>query len=957
MGLLLAALAGVFVGPPTWAGLGALALLLLPGLLLSEALLPDDPGRLVIGLCLGYALVVLASLGLAASSLGFTRPGLIGLSGGLTILGMGLKARFAPQGVRAPRAWWLAGLAVAAIALAARLVGSARSEFMGDEAKVLLWATDLLQGRESILLLHRKGPAEILLAAAHYGLMGATTELAARLPFSLASCLGVLGLMLVANQLSGPRAGLLAGLLGAIDGFTIGFGRMVQYPNLVLCLSVGAIYCALRLVTTGQRRYGLVCGLLMAGLALCHWDFVWTALIVALLAREAWRQGREPHRPLLQALGLCFGLPLCAGLLFYIPYLTGPTFPMVREYLGYRMVGQRVGLHDNTLQIAQYAIIYNSVYYALSMGLAAGLATLASLRARRLGPRARWAFVALALALGAALFALDPGHPVRAALLWLAAACLLYALLSGPDPANLPLFWFLIPLAAYAFVIRKPLLSIYNIMPGAIVLVATAAARMLPRIRPGWPRTAAWGALGGLYLLSAGYVGLAYAAPSIEYIRTYPRFRQALYWTPFTASLPDNAGCGFPHQAGWKAIGALYADGRLQGDYASNEEELITHWYTRGAVRCSSDPRYLFLANQVKDVQTDLPSLDDYRQIGVVRTEGVSRIEIWERAPAQGEAQVYRVADARAAFDRQLSTPTLYTGRPRAHPMADEPHPLAIEIGEHLTLEGWRIEPPNPQPGDQLNVLLYGRVRSPEMPELWLSLQLTDGDETYLQRDLPIGCGYLEDEDWFPSAHLMGRYPLLLSPDLPQGWLVLRLGAYTFQWEEGVRRPQPLALCDASGRQPCAERVILGKVQVGDAPRGAPQVSADWVFGDALRLYGYDLEGPTSGVGELSVTLHWEALRTLPADYTVFVHLRDGAGAIVAQHDAPPQGGLNPTWAWLPGETVADRHVIPLPAGTPTGRYTLRVGLYELRDGGRLPVTGAAGEATSIALTEIRVER
>lgn len=78
----------------------------------------------------------------------------------------------------------------------------------------------------------------------------------------------------------------------------------------------------------------------------------------------------------------------------------------------------------------------------------------------------------------------------------------------------------------------------------------------------------------------------------------------------------------------------------------------------------------------------------------------------------------------------------------------------------------------------------------------------------------------------------------------------------------------------------------------------------------------------------LLVDLRWRADRSPGADYTVFVHLDDTAGQLVAQHDGPPANGLQPTGAWEPGALVDDRRAIALPPALPPGQYRLDAGLY-----------------------------
>ncbi len=74
--------------------------------------------------------------------------------------------------------------------------------------------------------------------------------------------------------------------------------------------------------------------------------------------------------------------------------------------------------------------------------------------------------------------------------------------------------------------------------------------------------------------------------------------------------------------------------------------------------------------------------------------------------------------------------------------------------------------------------------------------------------------------------------------------------------------------------------------------------------------------------------LLWHALERVEHNWTVFVHLVDENGAIVAEHNSIPQGGGFPLPLWTPGDWVADAHPLTLPADLSPGVYTLRVGLY-----------------------------
>ncbi len=91
------------------------------------------------------------------------------------------------------------------------------------------------------------------------------------------------------------------------------------------------------------------------------------------------------------------------------------------------------------------------------------------------------------------------------------------------------------------------------------------------------------------------------------------------------------------------------------------------------------------------------------------------------------------------------------------------------------------------------------------------------------------------------------------------------------------------------------------------------------IFGDLFELAGYDVD-------EASITLHWKALAETEADYTMFVHVLDANGQIIAQSDSR---GEYPTSLWAKGEYVAQRVEIA-PAGA------MEVGWYVAETGERL---------------------
>jgi hypothetical protein len=123
---------------------------------------------------------------------------------------------------------------------------------------------------------------------------------------------------------------------------------------------------------------------------------------------------------------------------------------------------------------------------------------------------------------------------------------------------------------------------------------------------------------------------------------------------------------------------------------------------------------------------------------------------------------------------------------------------------------------------------------------------------------------------------------------------------------------------------------------VQPAPRFvALDVPAAAMRDTSVNVSGHEFEGKIRLLGwtavpdedTLRVTLTWQALAEMDADYTAYVHVLDEYGALIAQSDRPPAG--YPTSDWVPDEVVADTFTVGLPPGTDLGSVTLSSGFYD----------------------------
>lgn len=118
-------------------------------------------------------------------------------------------------------------------------------------------------------------------------------------------------------------------------------------------------------------------------------------------------------------------------------------------------------------------------------------------------------------------------------------------------------------------------------------------------------------------------------------------------------------------------------------------------------------------------------------------------------------------------------------------------------------------------------------------------------------------------------------------------------------------------------------------------------VNADW--GQGLRLLGYNIAAEEARKqGVLTVTWQWQAASPPPEHIVLFEHIIGAAGERLTQLDLPlagaPPNGVN----WRPGRATVWTQVLPIPKDAPADQYWLAIGLYDARNGRRLPVNAPA---------------
>jgi hypothetical protein len=115
------------------------------------------------------------------------------------------------------------------------------------------------------------------------------------------------------------------------------------------------------------------------------------------------------------------------------------------------------------------------------------------------------------------------------------------------------------------------------------------------------------------------------------------------------------------------------------------------------------------------------------------------------------------------------------------------------------------------------------------------------------------------------------------------------------------------------------------------------------VFGERVTLSHADLAA--AGRELAVVRLVWRSdIPLTDADYRVFVHLYDEAGALAAQSDGYPINGLFPFWMWRHGDVVEEIRYLTTGSQLLPGSARVAVGIYDADSGERLPAVGPDGD-------------
>jgi hypothetical protein len=288
-------------------------------------------------------------------------------------------------------------------------------------------------------------------------------------------------------------------------------------------------------------------------------------------------------------------------------------------------------------------------------------------------------------------------------------------------------------------------------------------------------------------------------------------------------------------------------------------------------------------------------------------------------------------------------------------------HPMHVQMEDNVLFLGYDLVGKKVRrAGELLQVRLYWQATGPLSDDYvsFIHLDAPPDNATFATADNfhpgdPQAQNDVPSLQWSPALYVRDEHRLVLPDDMPPIAYSLRAGLY----ERRTGRRLPILPEGAEGQ--AGDTIFLQQIHtlLARSPQpGMAQRGQKYRLGENIELLGHSVEIGASAdaciqSGQMiAITLYWQALTPVEKDYTVFVHLLDGAGQVRAQHDSSPMNGRYPTNNWLSGQVVKDKPILPLPPDLPPGEYHIAVGMYELATGERLTVRGKEGNVPNNAI-------
>ena len=291
---------------------------------------------------------------------------------------------------------------------------------------------------------------------------------------------------------------------------------------------------------------------------------------------------------------------------------------------------------------------------------------------------------------------------------------------------------------------------------------------------------------------------------------------------------------------------------------------------------------------------------------------------------------VFILTAVHGTFNLPSNGPYLLRSRPGQLAFAVEGQPVTLgdAAESQVKLLGWeQLSSENPKSGGMVRVRLYWQPHGRISEELFSFLHLYAPSLKRSWAIENIKIARPPSHLWDPEKYYIEDIRLILPSDLPPVRYSLVAGLVT---SNGDRLKVP----GSTDNMLHLRTLNISPTRPSFFQRERPAIVARADTGDGLFLQGYDL---FSEAGAQSLSLFWDTGDGVANDWITYIHLHDPRGERVAQFDGPALAGLQPTSRWHPNALYIDRRRLDLPYALKPGTYLLRVGLYSIASGVRLP--------------------
>lgn len=618
-------------------------------------------------------------------------------------------------------------LLVFLIAVLFRVPNLSYSEFQGDEGVIMVRAAAMIMGDDAELFLHQKGPIEILQPLGMWQLSGTINEAWARALFTWASLLSVWAVMVLAWHWFGRTVGIWAGVLLALVGFSVAFGRIVQYQSFVVLWGALALVHAVGYAREQRRVDLLFTAVFLAGGLLAHYDAILVApaigwvLLVSLLNRgerggekRTWWIDFSVWRDYVWA-ALAGALVLGA---FYVPFLLNPNFSRTGAYL----LQDRIGVSESTgifswsgTAVWRMLTLYNSTYFIIGLGI----------------------FILIGL-------------------VWLV----------RQRQGMAAILYFFTPVLFYLFIVVDPRTHVYTFFGGGVILAAVGIvqAGYYLQAKQVWLGRVGVAIVGVWLLVTAVYVCAMFIDNTPERMRTWAENRPSGYWVSWDEP-PLYGLFGFPHQAGWRVAADLVGEDGLP--YASNEEQEITRWYMSHAPRthCNNFNTFVLASNTQDSVLYDEAQLEGmFLQREVLVNDRVT-MQVYGRQPVE------TLITTEATHSQFWQTPVQAAPSSPAISL-----PLNIVLGDdQAVLLGYDLAA---NESGYILVTLYWQALAP-FAENYQTFVHLYGEELVAQNDGTPDCGHMPTVRWEPGQIVVDPHLIIIPEGVSVAETPVYVGMYS----------------------------------------------------------------------------------------------------------------------------------------------------------------------------------